>query len=241
MTPKGVSELGTILGVWAHPDDEAFLSAGVMALATAAGARVVCITATRGEAGAPESGLTPPEVGRLREAELRASLDLLGVDEHHWLDYVDGCCAEVDPAEASTRLQEIVEDVAPDTILTFGPEGFTDHPDHKAVSSWVTRAVSQLSQLGRPTPRVHHAAQTVGWAEVFRPRLAEHHVFPPDFPPLWPEHALSIEVALPTEIVTRKVEALRAQASQIDRLIDAVGEDFFQQAFSAERFSPSPA
>jgi hypothetical protein len=35
----GVAGLGTVLGVWAHPDDEAYLSAGLMALpaATASG------------------------------------------------------------------------------------------------------------------------------------------------------------------------------------------------------------
>ena len=32
-----VSQLGTIMGVWAHPDDEAYLSAGLMALARDAG------------------------------------------------------------------------------------------------------------------------------------------------------------------------------------------------------------
>ncbi len=41
----------TLLGVWAHPDDEAYLSAGLMATAADAGARVVVATATRGEIG----------------------------------------------------------------------------------------------------------------------------------------------------------------------------------------------
>ena len=46
-----VRSLGTILGVWAHPDDEAYLSAALMALAVQNGQRVVCVTATRGELG----------------------------------------------------------------------------------------------------------------------------------------------------------------------------------------------
>ncbi|TMK50033.1 MAG: hypothetical protein E6G59_10430 [Actinobacteria bacterium] len=48
---KDVSELGTILGVWAHPDDEAYLSAALMAWARRNGQRVVVVTATKGEAG----------------------------------------------------------------------------------------------------------------------------------------------------------------------------------------------
>ena len=46
--------LGTVLGVWAHPDDEAYLAGGLMAAAVDAGARVVCVTATRGERGTPD-------------------------------------------------------------------------------------------------------------------------------------------------------------------------------------------
>jgi LmbE family N-acetylglucosaminyl deacetylase len=46
-----ISALGTIMGIWVHPDDEAYLSGGLMALARANGQRVVCVTATRGELG----------------------------------------------------------------------------------------------------------------------------------------------------------------------------------------------
>ena len=49
ITSDDVAELGTILGIWAHPDDEAYLSGGLMALARDNGQRVVCVTATRGE------------------------------------------------------------------------------------------------------------------------------------------------------------------------------------------------
>ena len=42
------ADLGTVLGIWAHPDDETFLSGGLMAMAREAGQRVVCVTATLG-------------------------------------------------------------------------------------------------------------------------------------------------------------------------------------------------
>ena len=34
-TPGDARELGTVLGLWAHPDDEAYLSGASMALARA--------------------------------------------------------------------------------------------------------------------------------------------------------------------------------------------------------------
>ena len=40
-----------LLGIWAHPDDEAYLSAGLMARVVAAGGSVTVLTATRGEKG----------------------------------------------------------------------------------------------------------------------------------------------------------------------------------------------
>ena len=48
MTIPDLTDLGTIMSVWAHPDDEAYLCGGLMAAAVDAGSRVVCVTATRG-------------------------------------------------------------------------------------------------------------------------------------------------------------------------------------------------
>ena len=47
----GMDDLGTLLGIWAHPDDDIYLTAGLMAQAVRDGRRVVRVTATRGEGG----------------------------------------------------------------------------------------------------------------------------------------------------------------------------------------------
>ena len=54
-------ELGTILSIWAHPDDETYLAGGVMAAAAAHGQRVVCATASAGERGTDDPMTWPPE------------------------------------------------------------------------------------------------------------------------------------------------------------------------------------
>jgi LmbE family N-acetylglucosaminyl deacetylase len=85
------AQLGTVLGVWAHPDDEAFLTAGLMAAARDAGNRVVCVTATLGERGTSDPAVWPPKrLAAVRERELRASLAALDVTEHHVLGFADG-------------------------------------------------------------------------------------------------------------------------------------------------------
>src|SRR5207244_4393370 len=89
---------GAILSVWAHPDDESYCCAGLMAAAVKAGRRVVCVTATRGELGSTDPVRWPagPPLAEIRIEELAASLAELGVTEHAWLDYPAGSCAAVD-------------------------------------------------------------------------------------------------------------------------------------------------
>ena len=144
-----VAALGTILGVWAHPDDEAYLSGGLMAMARDAGSRVVCVTATRGELGTTDPvAWPPPRLAAERTGELARSLEILGVTEHHWLGYADGGCADVPAADAVERLCGLIEQVAPDTVLTFGPDGITGHPDHQAVSAWTAAAFDHAAPSG---------------------------------------------------------------------------------------------
>jgi LmbE family N-acetylglucosaminyl deacetylase len=91
ITSTDVAELGTIVGIWAHPDDEAYLSGGLMAMARDNGQRVVCVTATRGELGTPDPVAWPPDrLAAERTRELARCLAVLGVHEHHWLDYATG-------------------------------------------------------------------------------------------------------------------------------------------------------
>jgi LmbE family N-acetylglucosaminyl deacetylase len=51
--PSTPGTWGTILSIWAHPDDETYLAGGVMAAASANGQRVVCVTATDRGGGCP--------------------------------------------------------------------------------------------------------------------------------------------------------------------------------------------
>ena len=156
-----IAALGTILGIWAHPDDEAYLSGGLMALARANGQRVVCVTATRGELGTADPVAWPPDrLAAERTRELAECLAILGVHEHHWLDYRDGGCAAADAPTAISRLAELVAQIRPDTVLTFGPDGLTGHPDHQAVSAWrAPRSPRPRRGPGCCTPRSRNAAQ----------------------------------------------------------------------------------
>ncbi len=223
-----VALLGTILGVWAHPDDETYLSGGIMAPAARAGQRVVCVTATRGEKGSQDEVRWPSAtIAAVREKELERALDVLGVHEHHWLGYVDGECDQVDDAEAAARLARIVTEVAPDTILTFGPDGQTGHPDHLAVHRWVEAAAAESAAMWAAVPD--------DW-RPFAERLNELDVFAPGTPEFRPRNELDVLLDLDDELMDLKLRALREQPSQTEGLLGTLGEEFVHASLSVESF-----
>lgn len=231
-----ISDLGTILGVWAHPDDEAFLSAGTMAAAVASGSRVAVVTATRGELGtADPTGWPPDRMGRLRERELAASLAALGVTEHHWLGYVDGSLATAAPEEGIGRIRSVVDGLGPDTILTFGPDGMTGHPDHRTISRWVSEAVT-----GKPI-RVLHATTSDDFLERHADIHERFDLFFAGPPPKTDRSELAFELRLDPHLLDIKLVALRAQASQISPMVEALGVERMREWWAVEWFAAGAA
>lgn len=229
-----MSDLGTILGVWAHPDDETYLSAGLMAHAVAKGNRVMCVTATRGEAGSLDAVRWPPEtLAQVREAELMTALATLGVTEHEWLDYADGSCASIPASDALGRLGPIFGSVQPDTVLTFGPDGMTGHPDHQTVCAWTTAA---FEQLGKPGAALYYATTTPEWMEQVYPSLEPLDVFFAGGPSITPKEELGIDFTLDDELLECKFRAISAQVSQSEGLLKALGRDFFNSSQRGEYF-----
>ena len=228
---------GTILGVWAHPDDEAYLSGGLMAMARDAGARVVCVTATRGELGTADPQLWPPErLAVTRTAELARCLAVLGVTEHHWLGYHDGRCADVPAGEPVARLCELIDDIRPDTVLTFGPDGQTGHPDHQTVGAWTMAAFGKAAPAGS---RLLLSAVTDGWARQWQDVNDAFDVFADGYPVTVPEEQLALNVQLPPRVLARKVQALAAQRTQTAGIIRAMGLRQYTEWVREEAFVPA--
>jgi LmbE family N-acetylglucosaminyl deacetylase len=227
-------ELGTILGVWAHPDDETYLSAGLMADAVDRGSRVVCVTATRGEGGSMDEERWPPDtMAAVRERELLRGLARIGVTEHHWLDYPDIDMDTPLPDEGGERVREIMADVQPDTVLTFGPDGMTGHLAHMSVCEWATQAFHDVAPS---RSRLHYATMTPAYVEEFRAIFEPLEMFRPGTPPVTPPEELSIDLALDDEALDRKFGAIQEHESQIGYIVDAIGADVFRREMANEWF-----
>ncbi|MCO8125927.1 PIG-L family deacetylase [Acidimicrobiia bacterium EGI L10123] len=224
--------LGTVLGVWAHPDDEAYLSAGLMALARDAGNHVTCVTATLGEHGTDDPGTWPPvRLARTRRMEIAASMAILGVTDHRILGYEDGTLPQQELEPAVGAIAAVIEEVRPDTIVTFGPDGMTGHPDHQTVSAWTTAA---WARTGRG--RLLHATTTDTFAEEHAALHEEIPVFGPGLPLRTPPEEVALAVDLDDELLDRKLAALRAQATQVGPVLALMGERAFRCWWRTEAF-----
>lgn len=163
---------GSILAVLAHPDDETSVGP-LLAKYAAAGHDVYLVSITSGQKGtASNPTLSGDELGAAREEELRCAAKCLGIHPPVLLGYQDRGIS--DPAimdEITGRLRDIVEDKRPDVIITWGPDGITGHPDHRAASNLATEVFQQrpklrhkphkLYHVGLPESRMAHAPQGI--------------------------------------------------------------------------------
>jgi LmbE family N-acetylglucosaminyl deacetylase len=229
-----VEDVGTLLGVWAHPDDEAYTSAGLMSLVRRNGHRVVVATATRGENGTPDPRTWPPQrLAAIREREMKASLAALDVSEHRFLGYTDGTLTDVPSELAVQQIVDLVDEVRPDTIVTFGPDGLTGHDDHRTVSGWVRTAWNRTGRRARLwyatlTPEFHDH-----WHEVNR----EVGLWMPGAePPSHESSELAFAVRCDETTLDQKMVALRAHASQTLPIVERMGVHRYRRWWATEAF-----
>ena len=232
---REVSELGTILGVWAHPDDDSSLTAGLMAAAVDAGRHVAVITATRGEGGSMDEERWPPEtMGEVRTEELLRSLEVLGVKEHRFLEgSVDvDMDTGLDPSTAD-QVRDVMADVDPDTVLTFGPEGMTGHVAHTDISRMTGEA---FAEVAKPGARLLHAVFPGSLGERWIEKLRPFDIFRPGTPHVVANEELDLELVLEPALLDRKVASIKEHASQIEALYEVLGDEGFKEFLGIEAF-----
>ena len=162
----------TIVSVWAHPDDET--SAGpALARYAREGAQVYLIIATDGAQGAANTSVPRgPQIAKLRMDEARCSAEALGARPPILLGFPDGALGhyQADPSilfRLTQRLLEELQQLKPDVLITWGPDGGSGHPDHRLVSAVVT----QLARAGAPgvPPRVFYTSIPVEAMRAMNP------------------------------------------------------------------------
>jgi LmbE family N-acetylglucosaminyl deacetylase len=170
----------TLLGVFAHPDDESFGPGGTLARYAAQGAAVHVIIATDGIAGSVEDPAALQDhdtLAQVRSAELANAAVALKLTSIWSLPYRDsGMRNTPDNLHPDALIQQpldklvaellgYMERLQPQVIVTHDPFGGYGHPDHIRVCEAVTAAfhiaantTSQTNGYGGPQKLYYTAA-----------------------------------------------------------------------------------
>lgn len=168
-----------ILLVHAHPDDETLATGGVIARYAAEGVDVVLVTCTLGEQGeivlSELAGLGAEhadQLGGYRLGELRAACSALGVCEQRFLGGVGrwrdsgmvvepggraSLPADLHPrafaggplTEQVVQLVGVLDELRPQVVVTYGPDGGYGHPDHVRAHEVTMAAATQVPAVAR--------------------------------------------------------------------------------------------
>ncbi|GAA3784393.1 mycothiol conjugate amidase Mca [Micrococcus endophyticus] len=138
-----------LLAVHAHPDDESSKGAAMMAAYAQAGAEVMVVTCTGGEAGdllnpSYENVVaTDRDITAVRREEMAEAVRALGI-QHSWLGFLDSglpegdplpalpanCFAEIPLRTAAAPLVALVRRFRPHVLIAYDEAGGYPHPDH---------------------------------------------------------------------------------------------------------------
>jgi LmbE family N-acetylglucosaminyl deacetylase len=144
-----------LAGVFAHPDDDAYLIGGSLLLHRGE-IEPTIIFATSGGAGpiSDPSLATRETLARVREGEQRAYLDVVGFPDARveFLRHPDYYLPEVPFERLVDDIAVVLEETRPQIVVTFGPDGLTSHHDHKRVGEAATEAFhrARLTRRGEP-------------------------------------------------------------------------------------------
>lgn len=136
----------TILGVFAHPDDEVMCS-GLLMQSIEDGYEVHLISATSGGKGKFRNkkykGPRHIEIKEVRSKEYKEVNKALCTSSHQILGYDDGQSDAWNEEQLIKDLLQAFMMIKPDYVITFPLNGLNGHPDHKKISKLTTHAVNQ--------------------------------------------------------------------------------------------------
>jgi N-acetyl-1-D-myo-inositol-2-amino-2-deoxy-alpha-D-glucopyranoside deacetylase len=227
-----------LLLVHAHPDDESLWTGGTIARYAAAGVPVTLVTCTLGEEGEviPEflAGLAAghaDQLGGYRVGELRAACAALGVSDQRYLGGIGRwrdsgmvgtpanehprAFASGDLGEQAAVLAEVLAEVRPQVVISYGPDGGYGHPDHIRAHQVTMAACAEVSDVDR----VYYAVISKQATENGISQLSTMGGLPyrvPDFGelPVTEDAEITTRVAV-ADVLPAKLAAMRAHATQI--------------------------
>ncbi|MGI9260633.1 MAG: PIG-L deacetylase family protein [Woeseiaceae bacterium] len=134
----------TLLAIFAHPDDESTVGP-ILHKYVREGVEVTVAIATDGRLGFQEHANVPAgdELAAVRREEMQCAADKLGVKLVHF-EYHDQLMADggydghIPHVRAMLKdVASLIETIQPDAIITWGPDGGSNHMDHRLIGDTV--------------------------------------------------------------------------------------------------------
>lgn len=133
-----------MLLIFPHPDDEAYVSGGLLQVAQELSIHTKLICLTKGGRGIlPKDKELADNLKGVRIRELDRACSILGVDEVVVWDYPDGNLIGSKSKWLLPLKNEVIRSKA-SIIITFDQSGITGHPDHLVIGSEVFKLLKSL-------------------------------------------------------------------------------------------------
>lgn len=144
-----------ILYIFPHPDDESFGPAPAIAAQLRKGHEVYLLTLTRGEATKQRFrlGVDKKEMGEIRLKEMQCVREVLGLTGMEVLRLPDSGLKELDPKKIEEVIEEHIEAVQPDVLVTYAVHGISGFEDHLVSHAVVKRVYCDRKRAGETYPR----------------------------------------------------------------------------------------
>ena len=249
----------TVLAVFAHPDDEGFGCGGTLAALADDGHRITLICATNGDVGEisdPELA-TPETLPSVRQGELRAAMDLTGIQDVRFLNYRDSGMPGWDdnnhprslyqaPEEkVVSQVEAVIRELRPDVVITHDPTGGYGHPDHVTICRRTETAVERCREDG--TPLLYYVCFPRSFFQRMWNKMVELELRPPfsadDTEALGTPDNEVTTVLNVARFVALKKESLERHRTQIERdgPFTQLPAEFMDEAMSTEFFQLAAA
>lgn len=174
-----------VVGIFAHPDDEAMGPAGTLAiLAQSRDVYLICATSTEE-----------------RRNELLKSAKILGVKQVFFLDFTDGDLSNNLYHQLAGKIKTILDTIKPDTLLTYEPRGVSGHIDHITVSMVCSYLFSRLKYIKKIMFYCRNQKSVIP---------PNYFIY---FPPGYPDDQIDEIVDIKT-VFNQKISAIRCHKSQ---------------------------
>jgi len=190
-----------LLAIFAHPDDESFVSAGLLQVAKYYHLKTTLLCLTRGGKG--RNSLEKGKLVEIRSKELDNARVILSIDKVILRDYPDASLVET-KKDWVGEVKNIIDSEKPDIIVTFDFSGLTGHPDHIVSALEVFNIVKEM----KTKPILFWRVPSEKEKRYFRAKEAYSYTVHPNY-----TLRFGISEAL------KKIQAVFAHRSQMQSLI----------------------